>query len=623
MRIICGGRIMMMLKVLIQGGLAMPRILLIFCLGFSFILFSAEKKEKPLLEEKIEVIGQVPLTRALQSVTIFNQKELEYLKFAGLKTILNQSPGILVLSAGNPGQFAYTFARGAAVNQMLFLVDGCKLFDPSSSLGGNFSFLSPQVIEKIEIIRGPLSSLYGSNAMGGVVNLITKKSDGLGFSLARGSHGTYEGDFNWGTKKSLFDFSLNGHFLNYSDGLLNDKLQKQGFSFNAGYEKANLNLGISLFGNLVNSGIPINLGLPTPERHYWQKNLLLSAPFRYRFDKHFDIESKISLHWNQYEFSDPEDTWNSFYANKSFVGALTAKFNALLWDKLKIMTGIDYSLQKIDNQNNGELLLKEATTNTYSHFLSVNADLDKFLLSASFRLDKYKNLKTVVSPQLGVSFNLLPNLKIRTSYAESFRAPTLPELLNPYWGNAKLVPETGKSLEFGIDFYLKSLAMGITYFDSRYLNLIGYSPITWKFVNINEALSKGIELNMKKVLIKHWQWGLAYTYLKTQDIQYKRELLRRPQHTFSGQLNYQSGKFDIFIEMVYVGKRLDYNELLWSVAENPAFNAFGFVFNFHIANKIAWFLNISNAFNRHFEEVLGYPAPLRRILVGIKYQGIN
>jgi len=585
------------------------------------MLFSAEKKEKPLLEEKIEVIGKVPLTRALQSVTIFSGKELDYLKFAGLKAILNQSPGILVLSAGNPGQFAYTFARGAAVNQMLFLVDGCKLFDPSSSLGGNFSFLSPQVIQKIEIIRGPLSNLYGSNAMGGVVNLITKKSDGLDFSLARGSHDTYEGDFNWGGKKSAFNFSLNGHFLNYSDGLLNDKLQKQGFSFHSAYEKANLNLGIYLFGNLVNSGIPINLGLPTPERHYWQKNLLLSAPFSYRFEEHFDIESKISLHWNQYEFSDPNDTWNSFYANQSFVSALTAKLNALFWDKLKIMAGIDYSLQKIDNQSNDELLLKEAKTNIFSHFLSVNADLNKFLLSASLRLDKYKNLKTVVSPQLGVSFNLLPNLKIRTSYAQSFRAPTLPELLNPYWGNAALVPETGKSLEFGIDFYLQSLAMGITYFDSQYLNLIGYNPITWKFVNINEALSKGIELSVKKALLKHWQWGLAYTYLKTLDMQYNRELLRRPRHTFSSQLTYQSAKFDIFIEMVYVGRRLDYDELVWSVAENPAFNTFSFVFNFPVTDKITWFLNVSNAFNRHFEEVLGYPAPLRRILVGIKYQG--
>jgi vitamin B12 transporter len=602
----------------------MARNFFIICLlWFSFMLFSEEKKEKPLIEEKIEVIGKVPLTRALQSVTIFNEKELSYLRFAGLKAVLNQSPGLLVLSAGHPGQFAYTFARGAAVNQMLFLVDGCKLFDPSSSLGGNFSFLSPQVIEKIEIIRGPLSNLYGSNAMGGVVNLITKKSNGIGFSLARGSHSTYEGDFFWGGKKEPFNFSLNGHFLNYSDGLLNDKLQKQGFSFHSAYEKVDFNLGISLFGNLVNSGIPINLGLPTPERHYWQKNLLLAVPFNYRIAEHLDIETKISFHWNQYEFSDPNDTWNSFYANQSFIGALTAKVNALFWEKLKIMAGIDYSLQTIDNQSNGELLLEKAKTDIYSHFLSANADLGKFLFSASIRLDKYKNLATVASPQFGVSFNLLPNLKIRTSYAKSFRAPTLPELLNPYWGNSALVPETGKSLELGIDFYLKSLAMGITYFDSRYLNLIGYSPITWKFVNINEALARGIELSIKKTLLKHWQWGLAYTYLKTQDMQYNRELLRRPRHTFSSQLTYQSARFDFFAEMVYVGKRLDYDELFWSVAENPAFNTFSFVFNFHVSSKITWFLNVSNAFNRHFEEVLGYPAPLRRLLVGIKYQGAN
>ena len=612
---------MLELKVLFIGGLAMARNLCIFLLlGISCILFPEEKKEKPVLEEKIEVIGRVPLTRALQSVTVFNEKELEYIKSAGLKGVLNQTPGILVLSAGHPGQFAYMFARGAAVNQMLFLVDGCKLFDPSSSLGANFSFLSPQSIQKVEIIRGPLSNLYGSSAMGGVVNLVTKKSDGAAFSLAGGSHGTYEGDINWGKKISAFSFSFNGNFLNYSDGLLNDKMEKQGFSLHADYEKAGLNLGIHLFGNFINSGIPINMGLPTPERHYWQQNLLVAVPFSYRLTEQLDIESKVSFHWNKYEFSDPNDTWNSFFANRSLVGALTAKFNALFWEKLKIMAGLDYSLQSIDNQSNGELVLDEAETNIFSHFLSVNADLNRFLLSASIRLDKYKNLKTVASPQLGISFNVSPNFKVRASYAESFRAPTLPELLNPYWGNPELMPETGRSFECGVDFFLNSMVLGTTYFDSRYMNLIGYSPVTWKFVNINEALARGIEFSIKATILKHWQWGLAYTYLKTLDIQYDRELLRRPRHTFSTQLTFQSDKFDFFVEMVYVGKRLDYNELLWSIADNPAFNTFSFVFNLPVGKKFSWFLNISNALNQHFEEVLGYPAPLRRVLVGIKYQ---
>ncbi|HSQ34897.1 MAG TPA: TonB-dependent receptor, partial [Candidatus Binatia bacterium] len=479
----------------------------------------------------------------------------------------------------------------------------------------------PQVIEKIEVIRGPLSNLYGSNAMGGVVNLITKKDNGIAFSLAGGSHGTVEGDLNWGLKKEPFHFSLNGHFLDYSDGLLNDEMQKLGFSLHSAYEKNGLDLGISLFGNLIDSGIPINLGLPTPDRHYGQENWLLSFPFAYRFAEQLGLESHISLQWNHYEFSDPDDAWNSFYANGSFVAALTAKATALFWDKVKVMAGLDYSLQRIENRSDGDSPPQQANANTYSHFLSVDADLDRFLFSASLRLDKYQELPTVVSPQLGVSYNLLPILKLRTSYAESFRAPTLPELLNPYWGNTALRPENGRSLEFGVDLYLHSLTMGVTCFDSRYRDLIGYSPVTWKFVNINEALVRGIEINVTHALAKHWQWGLAYTFLNTLDVQYDRELLRRPRHTLSAQLGFHSGRLDVLAELVYVGKRLDYDELLWSVAENPQFNTFNFVFHIPLSDRFTWFIRISNALNRPFEEVLGYPAPLRRILMGIKFQG--
>lgn len=612
---------MEILKVLIFGGMAMVRCFLFaFILTVSGLLFCEEKKEKPFLEEKIEVIGRVPLTRSLQSVTVFNEKDMEHSSAAGLKGILNQSPGLLVLSAGHPGQFAYTFSRGAAVNQILYLVDGCKLFDPSSSLGGNFSFLSPQIVEKVEIIRGPLSNLYGSSAMGGVVNLVTKKNSGLDFSLAGGSHGTIEGDFNWGRQKDPFHFSLNGHFLNYSDGVENDQLQKQGFSLNSAYEKDRVHVGLRIFGNFVNSGIPTNLGLPTPERHYWQQNMLFAVPFNYRFAENIDLESKLSLHWNKYEFSDPNDAWNPVYANRSLIGGLTAQFNALLWKKLKVMAGIDYSTQSVDNLNNDEEVLDKAGSNVFSHFFSVNADLNRFLVSASVRLDKYEDLDTVTSPQVGLSFNLWPDLKVRASYAGSFRAPTLPERLNPVWGNPELKPETGRSFECGADFFQRSLVLGITYFDSRYLNLIGYSPVTWKFVNINEALVRGVEFSVKKTMFKRWQWNLAYTYMDTLDVQYERELLRRPRHTLATQLNYLGAKFEFFAEMIYVGKRLDYDELLWTVADNPSFNTFNFVFVLPVNERISWFLNVSNAFNRHFEEVLGYPAPLRRIMAGIKYK---
>jgi outer membrane receptor for ferrienterochelin and colicin len=148
---------------------------LFFVCLFFLPLFTDEEKARPDIEEKIEVIGKVPLYRALQSISVLDEDQIRDFCPDGLGGLLNQSPGMLLLNAGNPAQFSYGFARGASVNQMLYLVDGVKLHDPSSSLSGNFSFLPPSLIEKVEIVRGPLSNLYGSSAMGLSTSLPGKK----------------------------------------------------------------------------------------------------------------------------------------------------------------------------------------------------------------------------------------------------------------------------------------------------------------------------------------------------------------------------------------------------------------------------------------------------------------
>jgi len=585
--------------------------------------FPEEKKEKPLIEEKIEVIGKVPLYRAMQSITVLDEEHIRNFCPDGLKGLLNQSPGMLVLNAGNPAQFSYSFARGASVNQMLYLVDGIKLHDPSSSLAGNFSFLSPQLIEKVEIVRGPLSNLYGSSAMGGVVNIITRKKEGLAFTLSGGSYGTLESNVQFGKRFSDFFVFLNSNFLNYDDALKNDHFDRQGFSFFSGYKKNDFDLGISFFGTLVDAGIPQYLGLPTPDRKYRQSNFLIAMPVNWRIDDKSSFDFKGSLHWNNYDFSDPDDIWNSYFANNSFITELQAKYSLNFLEKLSITAGLDLSRQKIDNTNNDEKLFRGLKTDNFSFFMDLHADLDKFLLSGSLRHDKYEGLPGVYSPQFGVSFNFNSFLKLRASFSGSFRAPTLPERLNPYWGNPLLLPETGKSYEVGADLFLNRLVFDLTYFDSTYANLIGFSPITAKFANINKAEIMGVEIAGNWEIARGLNWLTAYTYLHTQDIQYDRALLRRPRHSLSTALHYQSPGFSISTEMVVVGKRLDYNELLWSVSENSRFSHFGLFFSVPLQKRISIFCRISNAFNSHFEEVLGYPAPLRRILLGVKYQVAN
>ena len=586
-------------------------------------IFPEEKKENPLIEEKIEVIGKVPLYRAMQSISVLDDDQIRNFSAEGLKGLLNQSPGMLVLNAGNPAQFSYGFARGASVNQMLYLVDGIKLHDPSSSLAGNFSFLSPQLIEKIEIVRGPLSNLYGSSAMGGVVNVITRKKQGLLFDLSGGSHGTLESNIQFGKRLADFFVFFNSNLLNYDDGLKNDHFERRGFSFTSGFAKDSFDLGISFFGTLVDAGIPQYLGMPTPNRKYKQSNFIISMPVNWRVGHSANIDFKWSLHWNNYDFFDPDDVWNYYFSNNSTIAELQAKYSLHFLEKLKLTAGLDLSRQNIENVNNNEILFSGKKTDVSSFFVDLQADLNRFLLAGSLRYDKYDDLSGVYSPQLGGSFNLSHFLKLRTSFSRSFRAPALPERLNPYWGNPALLPETGRSFEIGADLFLNGLIFGLTYFDSAYKNLIGFSPLTTKFANINKAEIKGLEVASDWEITKELNWRTAYTYLHTQDVQYDRALLRRPRHSLSSVLNYKTSRFSLSIEMIYVGKRLDYDELLWSVSESARFNQFAFFLSIPLQKRISIFCRVNNAFNSRFAEVLGYPAPLRRMMLGIKYQAAN
>jgi len=594
--------------------------IILFCLLFP-VLVAEEKEEKPDVEETVEVIGKVPLVRALQSVSVLDRERVQGSGRDGLKELLNQCPGMLVLNAGNPAQFSYAFARGASVNQMLYLIDGVKLHDPSSSLSGNFSFLSPQLVEKVEIVRGPLSSMYGSSAMGGVINVITRRKEGMRFSLAGGSHGTWDSQVHFGKRLGAFHVFLNAGMLNFDDRLANDRVERKSFAIHSGYDRDDLTLGLSFFGSLVDAGIPRNLGMTTLRRGYGQDNVIVSLPLGLGFGDRGRLDVTASLHWNRYDFRDPDDAWNPQFANESFIAEAQAKFTTRLLKYLKLVAGADLSTQRIANLENDQTLIPGTSMGVASIYADLQADLDRLLLAGSLRYDKYEGRAGVLSPHFGASLNLTPFLKLRTSASRSFRAPTLPEMLNPYWGNAALLPETGSSIEAGVDLYAAALQFGLTVFDSTYRNLIGYSPLTSRFANINRADVRGAEVSLDWQVLAGVHCRAAYTHLHAQDIQYGRELLRRPRHVFSAALSYRTASgLSASADVTVVGKRLDYDELLWTVAENKAFNQVGLMLRLPLWKHVSVFCRMDNALNARYEEVLGYPAPLRRLLLGAAYQ---
>jgi vitamin B12 transporter len=506
---------------------------------------------------------------------------------------------------------------------MLYLVDGVKLHDPSSALAGNFTFLPPGLIERVEIVRGPLSNLYGSSAMGGVVNIITRSKEGLDFSLAGGSHGTLEGGVHFGKRLGRFSLACSADLLNYDDRLENDRCQRLGFSIHSRYEKDRLSAGLCLFGSLLASGIPMNLGAATPLRAYEQENYIISLPLQLSVGSRGHLDLTGSFHWNRYDFHDPQDAWTPQYGNESFMAEVQAKWTIPLLERIRLVSGADFSAQRIANNENSQALIPAAARNVASVYADLQADLGRVLLAGSLRLDHYAGLEAVLSPHFGLSYTPVSFLKLRASASRSFRAPALPEMLNPYWGNPALLPETGRSLEAGADLYGSALQCGITVFSSVYQNLIGFSPLTYKFANISRAEVSGAEVNADWRIRKGIQWRSAYTYLRTKDLQYDRELLRRPRHALTTSLLYQGRPLTLTAELTYIGKRLDYDELLFAVAENKSFSHVTVMAAIALGPNLSAFCRVTNAFNARFEEVMRYPAPRRRVLLGIGYQGKN
>jgi len=576
--------------------------------------------EQETLVETIEVVGHVESRRSVQSVTVFHGGEIDRLADSGIKGLLNHSPGFLVLSGGHPGQFAYSYARGASVNQSLFLIDGFKINDPSSSIGVNTSLFTSSLFETAEIVRGPLSNLHGSSAMGGVVNLRSQRSEAIEAALFWGSHATYEGRINALKHLGKFFLHANASWLHYSDGVENDEFVNRGAVLKAGYGDDHLQTGILLFANLADSGIPFNLGQPTLRREYAQDNTLVGLPLTVKFNQDHILRLRFSHQRNSYRFTDPEDTWTPYYRNRSTVNSGEIVYETSLFSPVRLQAGIEGTARRVRNEDTDSQPLEEQDTHSLSAFFAAGLELQRFTLSASIRHDRYEFIDPATSPQIGLSYAAADWLRLRGSYSRSFRAPTLPELFNPMWGNPDLQPERAASWEVGAELFLSGATVSLVYFDSAYTQLIGYDPTTWTFANIDEADISGLELGARVTLWEAVHIHAAYTRLDTHDIKNDQELLRRPKHAFSLMIAYDHRRFSLSGEMIYVGRRLDYDELLWSTGESPAFDTFNVVLRVPINPKLSLIGKVSNAFDRTYEEILGYPAPGRRAMLGISYK---
>ncbi|MCH7886499.1 MAG: TonB-dependent receptor [Candidatus Marinimicrobia bacterium] len=585
---------------------------------------------------------EVPLDRVSSSVVIISSTLIETQQYQNVGDLLRKVTGVNITRSGSNGRLTTLFLRGANSNQTLVLIDGAKVNEPMNG-GFDFSNLKTDNIEKIEIVRGSQSTLYGSEAIGGIVNIFTKSGSSkldLSLNAEAGEFGTFSESGNLsgslGSYKfsfSLSDLKTDGQFEN--DDYTNTTLSSR---ITATFSK-DTKLAFTVRKTNAEGGAP-NQRLLNFDPNARQKSdiNILSLAFNQKISGLWHHKLKLSKSESDINYSNPVNPGDANPFAADFNSSIISSVSKVDWQNdlhvsanNVITTGIEWE------EKNGKSASTyddfENLTNTRSIYLQNHFRLnDKFSMTGGVRTDNHSGFGNSANYRFTSAYifrNSYGNeTKIRGSWGTGFRAPSIFELYSPgffgsYAGNPNLQPEESISFEFGVDHKLadNKLFISAELFKIEFTNLITITEPG--AVNVNKAETKGIELNTDIKISENIDLSGNYTYLETEDLLTGLPLLRRPKHNGGAVLNIRAtSELNISAGVSFVGERYDSDFVFdenfqISYGFFPSYKTARLAVSYQLTEQFRLKLRIENLLDEEYSEVAGYPSPGRAVYGGI------
>jgi len=536
------------------------------------------------------------------------------------------------------------FLRGANSEHTLVMIDGVELNDPiSPSRSYDLAHLSLESIERIEILRGPQSTLYGSDAMGGIINIITRKGEGkprFHLSTQGGSYGTIANAAGLSGSTDKIHYSLGVSHLR-SDGFSAASASYAGNKEKDGYRNLTLtgrfgyrpldNLSFDFSFRTINTKTDFdNFGGaygddPNNTQDYdalflkgQMRTLLLGNRW----------EQKLNLSYVDYDrkYKNPTDDIHPFDSSeseyKSKLWKLDWQHNLFLHEIYTLTFGLEYQYEQ------GELesmwgpfpslfpLQKAHTTGIYlQNQVKVGG---RFFATLGIRRDYHSQTGSATTYRIAPAYFIQKTgTKLKATYGTGFKSPSLYQLYAPatLWGlivNEDLKPEETTGWDAGLEqnLFQNKLIISATYFSTTYKNLIDYDSALG-YVNIREASSRGAEFSLQARPTSSLLFSASYTRTEAKDEDKNTYLLRRPKDKFSTNLSYSFQEIiNISVNMIYVGERDDMDYPLWPAAPArvtlPSYTLLSASASFNIMAKIQLFARLENILNEEYEVIKGY-----------------
>ncbi|MGM0377966.1 MAG: TonB-dependent receptor plug domain-containing protein, partial [Bacteroidota bacterium] len=571
---------------------------------------------------RIEVAkSNVPL-----SVSSISKKEINRMNETNiLPMISKKTPGVFVtergvtgfgLSQGSAGHINIRGTGGSPNTQALMLVDGHPQFM------GIFGHPLPDAyvtsdIEKVEVIRGPASILYGSNAMGGVINLITEKQQNDGFrsnsKLMYGSHNTQKYSTKAGYKKD--NFSIMGS-LNYDE--TDGHRDSSDFNIVNGYLKTSYNLNEHF--KLKADASLAKYKSQDPGRIMRTAGKLIDirrgrASFTLEND-YEDAQGEMKLYYNfgEHEISD------GFHSTDHLSGVmLYESFN--LFPQNLITVGTEYKNYGgfAENTNAGIEFGDKTINELAAYALIQQRFLDKFVINSGLRMEKHELYGVEWVPQAGFAYHPFVNTTLKGSVAKGFRSPTMMELYLFGRANKDLNPERMMNYEISFlqNFSKLNMEMEITGFVARGDNII-QSVNFGEFKNSGEFKKSGIESALKYAFNKNLDIQTHYTYLNLDE-----PILAAPKHQFYFGANYSPGPFNIHLDVEHINGiytiTRDLESFGLSSPKTETYTTLNGKVSYQLKQNSQFFISAENLTGTDYSITYGYPMPKATFFGGVNF----
>ncbi|HWL15031.1 MAG TPA: TonB-dependent receptor [Opitutus sp.] len=562
------------------------------------------------------------------ALDVIDAADLARRQLTSLAQALGGVAGAPHFSSGAPGALSSLFLRGANSNQTLFLVDGLRFNDPNTDyqlfLGGG----CVGACDSLEVAHGPQSTLYGGEAVGGVVSLRAQRGAGeptASIGAEGGSFGTIQGSLTAQGERDAWGYSFSARG-GHSD---NERPNNAFTNANAVLRlDRTLNERVAVGGTLRyfhgNYADPGDRYTNDPDNHERENNLLATAFAEFAPAPAFRSRVTIGGQDRRFVSENPSPSgFTQVTLVKNRRGVLDWQSTYTGVERHRFTAGVTAEANHTRNTGFGDINKKQTLLAVFAQ--DEFSPTDEIFFTAGVRSDDHDTFGRATTGRATAAWLVAQRtLKLRGSYGTAFRSPSFLDLYGRsafYAGNPDLRAERARGWDAGVDYYLPEQrgTLGVTWFETRFRDLITYDfavfPSTVK--NIERAKTRGLELSFETKTASVADVRVAYTYLEAENLTQAIRLVRRPRHSFSVDVWRELGRgFSAGAGVAFVADRRDVDAATFQTIDAEDYTVARLYAAWKLNERLTLTARVENLFDERYEEVNGYPALGRGVFAG-------